>query len=372
MVRILHTADLHLDSPFSLKDRMGASARRTMLRSTFTSATLFARMEHIDIFLIPGDVFDTQFATRDTLLMMKEEFAKCPETRFVISPGNHDPYTADSPWAKTQFPDNVYIFTSEKLSYFSFPELNTVVYGFAWNSDTLPGSPLDQGVELDRTKLNILSVHADQQGKQDKYFQFTEKQFSDLGFDYIALGHIHNTTDEIKCINGTYYAYSGCLEGRSFDECGIKSAIIGELDKNAGVHRFSRRSFTQRHFEIEEVDVSGRSTAYEIISAVNEASALRCFDPNASVRFILKGEVSPSLIISDSVISEAVSGPGYVEIKDETVPSFGADALLSDPGIRGQFYRTMLPLLESEDEAERKKAEAALRIGLHALDTSKS
>lgn len=371
MVRILHTADLHLDSPFSLKDKSTAQSRRGMLRSTFTSATLFARMEHIDIFLIAGDVFDTQFATRDTLAMMKEEFLKCPDTRFIISPGNHDPYTPDSPWAKAQFPENVYIFSSPEITKFSFPELDTEVYGFAWIGEEMPVSPLTSLPVLDRSMTNILCIHADTAGKEGKYFSLSEGVMAQSGFDYIALGHIHNAPEDVSRVSDTYYSYSGCPEGRSFDECGEKSVIIGEFEKNDGIFtpKFYKKPFTKRHFEIVNTDVTGSETTYDILKRINEAMEP---DQNASVRFCLTGKVSPSLILSREAVKENIRGFAYVEIDDRTCPEYGVEALISDPGIRGEFYRIMLPLLSSEDDEERKNAEKALKFGLAALDNAKN
>ena len=84
MLKILHMADLHLDSPFSLQNADTAQAMRQMMRGTFTSAMLYARSEKIDLVLIPGDVFDTGYAARDTLALLRSEFEKSPEIRFII------------------------------------------------------------------------------------------------------------------------------------------------------------------------------------------------------------------------------------------------------------------------------------------------
>ena len=98
MVKILHTADIHLDSPFSLLDVKKAQARKAELRGTFSSMMLYAKSEKYHIVLMAGDLFDSEFATKETLEMMATQFASAPECRFVISPGNHDPLTPKSPY----------------------------------------------------------------------------------------------------------------------------------------------------------------------------------------------------------------------------------------------------------------------------------
>ena len=91
-LKVFHCADLHLDAPFSLFTPGEADRRRIELRSAFTSAVLFARSNGADIFLISGDLFDSDCVTRDTCELLAGQFASFPTCRFFISPGNHDPY----------------------------------------------------------------------------------------------------------------------------------------------------------------------------------------------------------------------------------------------------------------------------------------
>ena len=80
-------------------------------------------------------------------------------------------------------------------------------------------------VETDNSKINILAAHADLTNRKSVYCPMKEWDFAVSGFDYVALGHIH-AGGEIEKIGETYYAYSGCPEGRSFDECGVKGGIF--------------------------------------------------------------------------------------------------------------------------------------------------
>ena len=108
MIKILHCADIHLDSPFSLSDVKKANTRRALQRGTFTSIMLYARTEKVDLMLLPGDIFDTEYVTRDTASLLVKEFEQASGCRFVIAPGNHDPFSENSPYAKLKFPQNVY------------------------------------------------------------------------------------------------------------------------------------------------------------------------------------------------------------------------------------------------------------------------
>ena len=97
MIRFLHCADLHLDAPFSLRSPGEAERRRTELRGDLSSLMLYIRQQKVELCFISGDLFDGNAVTADTLSLLERELASCPECRFFISPGNHDPLTAGSP-----------------------------------------------------------------------------------------------------------------------------------------------------------------------------------------------------------------------------------------------------------------------------------
>lgn len=371
MVRILHMADLHLDSPFSLKNADTAQAMRQMMRGTFTSAMLYARGAEIDIVLISGDVFDTGYAARDTLALLKSEFEKSPGIQFVISPGNHDPYRSDSPWAQTAFPENVHIFKSSSLAKISFDELNTDVYGWAFTEENMSVDPLAVKPHPDPSRINILCAHCELDGPVGgRYCSISKAELGAAGFDYAALGHIHKGTDGANKIGKSYYAYSGCLEGRSFDECGQKYAIIAELDKNKGELKaeFRTRSFTQRRFETVEADVTGCADTPSLLNAVNAAVRAARAGSEASLRVILRGSVPAELVISEEFTANNVSGVRYAEVENKTEPTYDIERYAKEPGIRGAFYRAMEPLLISGTEKERQIAAKALKAGIQALN----
>ncbi len=371
MVRILHMADLHLDSPFSLKNAEAAQAMRQMMRGTFTSAMLYARSSNTDIVLISGDVFDTGYAARDTLALLRSEFEKSPGIRFVISPGNHDPYRADSPWAKTSFPKNVHIFRSSSLAKISFDDLNTDVYGWAFTDENMSADPLAVKPRPDPDRINILCAHCELDGPVGgRYCSISKAELGAAGFDYAALGHIHKGTDGASRIDKTYYAYSGCLEGRSFDECGQKYAILAEIDKKNGelTAEFRTKSFTQRRFEVVDADVSGCVDTPTLLNTVNAAVRSAHTGNETSVRVILRGSVPAELIIADQFIENNVYGVKYAEVENRTEPTYDIEQYAKEPGIRGAFYRTMEPLLKQGTEKDRLIAAKALKAGIQALN----
>jgi len=361
MPKILHCADIHLDSPFASLKSDRAEVRRNELRAAFTSMLLYARMNGCDIILMAGDIVDSAFATRETAALLVREFSAMPNTHIVISPGNHDPYTKGSIWTSADFPPNVHIFDSDKLSYFSFDELNVDVYGYAFTSPNLESCPFSGCRPIDPGRINLLCAHGDMTSPISKKCPITRSDLESCGYTYAALGHIHNTTG-ITHAGNTHYGYSGCLEGRDFGECGHKGAmwvtIDGDCDSGYNVTAKGIR-FSKRRYEILELDVTGMSEVPEVVEAFRTESQKRAFGADTILRVVLSGSVPPALKLSLSDF-----GDNAAELVDDTSPTFDAEYLKNDPGIRGAFYRELLPLLESDDPEKRRVAAEALRLGL--------
>jgi len=368
MPKIIHTADVHLDAPFSLLDVQKSQIRKNELRDTFASIILLAKSEKADLVLIAGDLFDSGFVTKETMSLLVSLFSSAPECRFVIAPGNHDYMWGRSPYKKEGFPSNVYIFDQEHLSCFSFPEIGADVYGYAFASDSYTENPLAEKVVLDRSKVNILVAHADVAGRS-KYCPISISDIAKSGFDYIALGHIHQG-GKINTAGTTYYAYSGCPEGRSFDECGAKGVIIAELSKNTGKlsASFSNKRTGKRRFEKISVDITGVTDREMLLSRIKTAVEKEGYGPDVLLRVRLTGRISPEITLSPEKLEANAVGVFYLEVEDASLPLLNYEELKNDISIRGAFFRELLPLLENGNEEERRTAADALRYGLAALD----
>ena len=362
MLKILHTGDVHLDSPFSGLDPVTAEARRNELRAAFTSLFHFAKVEKADMILIAGDLFDSEFVTRETLALITREAAGagCP---VVISPGNHDSVSTSGVWRRGVFPDNVYIFTEDSLSYFDFPELDVRVWGWAFTSKTMETCPLEGKSVSDgdgNFKYNILCAHGDLTSRSSTSCPVKLSQLEAFGADYAALGHVHNPASYSDRI-----AYSGCLEGRSFDETGHKGAIFVTLDGKSISSRKVR--FSRRRYENDELRVDGAASNGELKERITAYVTEKHYGDDTVLRLTLKGEVDPSFTVNRHFLETDPPRVFSLKIEDKTSPMLDAESLRRDPTVRGEFYRLLEGSLTSEDERTREIASAALRAGLSAL-----
>ena len=132
-IKLIHAADLHLDSPFEALSASKAAARREEQRVLLSSLSELAHRESADLMLLSGDLFDsanTYYETGEELVRSLGN-VPCP---VIISPGNHDWYSARAPWAKLKLPENVILFRDNSMHFISIPSADARVYGAAFRS----------------------------------------------------------------------------------------------------------------------------------------------------------------------------------------------------------------------------------------------
>lgn len=356
MVRILHFADLHLDSPFSLRSPREAERRRTELRSDLSSVMMYIRAQKVDICLIAGDLFDGESVTPETRALLERELSSCPSCRFFIAAGNHDPLTEASPYKLMQLPANVHVFSTQKERV-SIDELGVDVYGFSFDKNDCRTNPLCGYPALDPSRINLLCCHGDLDGgAESPYGAFVRADIAQSEFDYVALGHIHKGTG-LQCENGVYWAYPGCVEGRGFDETGEKGVLFGAVEKGNVAMKFIRIS--KRRYEIAQVDVTDLSRM-QALERLRETA--RRYGEDAVLRFVLTGQTKKGLLFLPEEF-EGAEYPQSIEIADRTVLAPDFTELEQNGTLAGVFYRLM------RDKIARGEVhEDALKYGLLALE----
>ena len=95
--------------------------------------------------------------------------------------GNHDPLIKSSPYNTREWPENVYIFSSE-IGLFELGDVN--VYGIGFNDYEFSSDALND-LDLDESKINVLVTHGTLNGSSKKYFDIKESLLKN--FDYVAL-----------------------------------------------------------------------------------------------------------------------------------------------------------------------------------------
>lgn len=369
-MRILHTGDLHLDSAFCAYGQKDAERQREAGRELLEEVFACAKREGCEMILIAGDLFDSAFVSPQSARLF-ERLVTDSDIHVVISPGNHDFYTEGGFYAKMRdrLCDKLTVFSSNELQVFDFDELRLRVFGYAFTSMALLRSPLSEfRMPEDNGYTKILCAHADLASPVSRYAPLTLSEIEACGFDYTALGHIHNRGEREDAFGKVRYC--GFAEGRSFDELGAGRAWI--VDVEGGELSCRAVDLSKRAFYISELDVSDvkdKNAAKAMLADKIKTFAAR---RGAHLRLVLEGWAEEELIEHLLLCVDelcAKSGLEYLELRDSTLPYIDGAYLERDTTLRGELYRTLLPKLLGEDAKQRDIATRALRIGLAAIDS---
>ena len=228
-LKILHTADWHLDSAFS---SFSEEQRRILHREQLAIPGKIAdlcRREMCDLLLIAGDVFDGK-PSREAVDAVRQMMKDCGVPVFV-APGNHDFAAIGSPWKEECWPDNAVVFTGG-MEAVVIPQLDVRIYGAGYQGMDCEG--LLEGFRASgEQKYQIAVLHGDPFNAQSPYCPITAAQVRDSGLQYLALGHIHKAG--MFRMGKTLCAWPGCPMGRGWDETGDKGICIVELNENADI-----------------------------------------------------------------------------------------------------------------------------------------
>lgn len=344
-LKILHSADWHLDSPltgFSEKQRQ--FLQKALLQIPGKVSEL-CRREDCDLVLLAGDLFDGE-ASRETLDLLKRELENCG-VPVLIAPGNHDYCDEKSPWRKETWPENVFVFTGD-LESVTIQGLNCRIYGAAFQSMDCPS--LLEGFRAQGDEQYCLAVlHGDPLQRNSPYNPITNAQVRNSSLDYLALGHVHKAG--LFRSGQTLCAWPGCPMGRGWDETGEKGVCIVTIDQEASVQ--ARGLSLPRFFDL-EAEVYGDAVA--AVEAVLPAAAGEDF-----YRITLTGSGDVDL----DQLQKAFADFSNLELRDQTEPPLEIWADADKDSLEGIYFGMLRKAMEDSPENARKiqlAAEISRRI----------
>ena len=369
LIRFLHCSDIHLDTPYvGLSSDKSEECRRE-LRSTFMRMMDHIKERSIDYVLISGDLFDIKYATNNTAEVLIREFNNCPETQFIIAPGKSDHYKNNPIYTSGRLPANCRVFTDSTLGRFDFEDDRVTIYGWAFEDETMNENPLYKRTVDDSSKINIVCGYCDIDGELDGGgCPIPESALKTFGADYYALGSRHQGTGFVD-LGASMYGYSGALVCTGFENNGLGSALLytvkyldGELSIDTKALNFGHTQFIT-----EKIDITGVDTNNEIIGRITKLISEKKYGSETALRVELVGYIEPRFIVPRHLEFDAF-GLYYFDMIDKTLPLYGTEYLKRDMSVRGEIFRTLLPMLTSENEEDRLVAAAAFREGLAALE----
>lgn len=370
-VRILHTADLHLDNeftagtfPYDIRKE-----RQRDLLGTFDRIIEIAKWQKVKILLIAGDLFEHRSIQTDTIEHVNHQFASLHNTYIFILPGNHDPFYLFYQYRKIRWSKNVHIF-SDKYEKVELKDLNVVVHGIGFGYQEQK-KPLLEGLRCQSSEeVNILMLHGSNMTnapkKESNYLPFDDSDLVDSGFDYIALGHYHQY-QKIKDIYGNVIAaYPGSPEPLGFDELESHGIILGDISKER--NNIVMHSIAKRQYYVLDIEVSDMIDLLEMKESIYHSIIDK--SPKKNLFLIrLMGHHSWQLGETVELLeNQCREFAYYIHFQDYTKALYDLESLVGENTILSSYIIKMQRKLEREKDTKQKRIiKKALELGIDAL-----
>ena len=336
-MKIIHCSDLHLDSKMkSNLDSNKAKERRDEILRTYQNMVEYASKNDIKIIIIAGDMFDKKNITVKAKNVVLDSICSNPEIDFIYLKGNHD--EASFITDLEEVPKNLKLFNNREWTYYKYGKI--VIAGIEFGQ--IGNYEIYSSLMLNKNDINIVTLH----GQEVKYDQKDKAEIINIqslknkNIDYLALGHIHKYKKEPIDSRGVY-CYSGCLEGRGFDECGEKGFVLLDIDEEKQKINSTFVPFAGRHLYEVNVDITGTNTTLEAEKKIDEK--IKNIERDALIKIILNGKVDINSERDINYLEKKYKNIFYfAKIYDETTLEIDYMSYEKDISLKGEFIRLVL------------------------------
>ncbi len=377
MLRILHTADVHLGARHAdLGDQ--ASAQRERQFAAFRATVDLALAEQVDVFLVAGDLFDSNTQPRRSVDRVAAELERlvAGKIRTVIVPGTHDVYDRSSVYRAHDLaalagtaPDDdfVTVLTPERVDV-HLRVCDVVVHGRCFATKRAPHSPLEglDAASDARATWHVGLLHASIAipGKTDSDdVVVTTEEIAASHLDYLALGHWHSA--QRGTAGGVTYGYAGSPEPLALDQDRAGKVLLITLELLGARKGVSVEERTVGRTRFDKVEIDAATVDSQ--PALVERLAARA-DPDLVLDARLVGIRRDDLDIDVDEIAAQLRGSFLkVRVRDASTPALTEGTLPPSHTITGAFIRGVearITQLEAADrQAEAAEMRDVLRLG---------
>jgi len=366
MLKILHTADIHLGARFSGLGSKGAPQREQLL-VTFKNVISTAINEKVDIVLIAGDLFDSNQQPQRNMDLVIEQFNLLGSSNIPVCliPGTHDSLDSSSIYRKVDFEGkcpNLKVFTDENMSWKDYPRLDLTVYGKPNLSNRSSVSPLKGLRRSTSSKFHIGMAHGslyipEKIAEDDHVFRLDEVRSS--GMDYLALGHWHRA---YKCPIESPAWYPGPPEwipGQT-----EKGVVLLVSLSPAGEVEVEPRKLGLRDYSEVEIDMSEIQDLAMLKSRISEGAG-----QNLIAKVTLKGLRDAEFILNPEELELELGEKFFhISVTDRSHPKSREVTEGEERLIVSRFIRLMKEQIEGLEGEDKDIAENALQYGIALLD----
>ena len=227
MLKFIHAADIHLDSPLKGLERYeGAPVEeiRGAARRAFENLIQLAIDEQVAFVLIAGDFYDGDWPDYNTGFFFVKQVSRLLELNipvFLIA-GNHDAQNRMT--RSLQLPEHVKLFSANSAESFELLDREVVLHGqsFATQKVTENLAAAYPAAASGAFNIGLLHTCATSQ-EHERYAPCSLDDLRQKGYDYWALGHVHQRQ---QLEETPWIGFSGNLQGRHIRETGPKGCQL--------------------------------------------------------------------------------------------------------------------------------------------------
>jgi len=373
MLRLLHTADVHLGARHAdLGDR--AATQRERQFAAFVATIDLALAEKVDLVLIAGDLFDSNVQPRRSVERAAAQLKRLVDARIriVLTPGTHDVFDRASIYRAYDLAALAGAVGSDLVTVLDpdHPEvhlkpLDVIVHGRCFATKRAPHSPL-QGLDVatdDRAAWHVGLLHAALaiEGRTNgDDVVVTAEEIGASHLDYLALGHWHSTTKGKA--GKTTYAYSGAPEPIALDQDRAGNVLLVSLDALGGKKKVTleERKVGKTRFERMQLDAATVGSQPGLVSKLAEKA-----DPDLVLAVELTGVRPDDLDVHvEEVESELADRFLKVRVRDRSVAPLPEGLIASPETVLGAFIRDLEAQVAELEAADNDDGAGELRDAL--------
>ncbi|UDF29987.1 UNVERIFIED_ORG: DNA repair exonuclease [Roseateles sp. XES5] len=259
--RFLHTADLHLDSPLAslaLRNADLGDLVRGATRKALERIVDLAIAERVDAVIVAGDLYDGSQTSMATALFLMGQMRRleAADIRVFLIRGNHDAQSQIT--RELTFPPNVHVFDGRGKPVKAGALANgreVHVHGVSFANPHAPASllPTYRAPVPDAVNIGLMHTSLAGASRHDPYAPVGLSDLAAHGFDYWALGHIHQRRVHLE---KPWIVMPGNPQGRDINEGGPKGVTLATVAED-GTITCAVHPVAVAIFERLAVDLSG-------------------------------------------------------------------------------------------------------------------
>ena len=275
MFRFIHAADAHIDSPLTGLDAYEGApveALRGATRRAFENLVDLAIDEAVDFLLLAGDLYDGDWRDFSTGLFFIRQMARLREAGIPVYliAGNHD--AASVLTRRLDLPDNVQPFSTRHAETHELAPLPVAIHGRGFPNRQVPENLVPEYPRATPGRFNIGLLHTSLTGSpgHDTYAPCTLADLASKGYDYWALGHVHQPQ---VLARDPWVVFAGNLQGRHVRETGPRGCRLVTVSDALEVVDAVHRPLDVLRWARLEVDLSDVETQDQALARVDDALA---------------------------------------------------------------------------------------------------